>query len=424
MASIANDPGGRRRILFVAPDGRRKAVRLGKVDRKSAESICRHIEAILAAKISGQPIPRDTAAWLAGIGVALRDKLAAVGLVEPQQRATLGEFLDAFIANRRATAAPNTLTNLEQAKRRLVEYFGAGRDIASITPADAEAWAAALAEKYAPATAGRTIKRARQFFKAALRNRLVAENVFLDVKASGQANKDRQFHVDREVIFRVLAAAPDAEWRLIIALSRFGGLRCPSEHLALRWQDVDWGRNRFRVDSPKTGERWVPIFPELRPYLEECFQLAKEDAVRVITRYRDSNANLRTTFMKIIRRAGEKPWPRLFHNLRASRETELAAEYPIHVVCAWLGNTPAIAARHYLTVREEDYERAVSGGAKSGAPAAQKAAQQGAAGKSTVPLDTTKTQENSGLMPIGATPCEAAQCTKVPPRGLEPLSSG
>jgi integrase len=300
MASVVNDPGGRKRILFVAVDESRKAVRLGKIDLKSANAICRHVEALLAAKIGGQPVPRDTAAWLNEIGAALRDKLAAVGLVEPYKRAALGKFLDGFIANRKATAAPNTITNLEQAKRRLVEHFGADREMSSITPADAEVWAAALAEKYAPATAGRTIKRARQFFKAALRNKLVAENVFIDVKANGQANKDRQFHVDRDVIFRVIDAAPDAEWRLLIALSRFGGLRCPSEHLALRWQDLDWERNRFRVDSPKTGERWIPIFPELRPYLEECFELAEEGAVHVITRYRDSNANLRTTFTKYI----------------------------------------------------------------------------------------------------------------------------
>jgi integrase len=375
MASIANDPGGRRRSLFVAPDESRKTIRLGKVDRKSAEAIARHIEALLAAKIGGQPVPRDTAAWLGNIGAALRDKLAAVGLVETPKRAVLGEFLDSFIANRRPTAAQNTITNLEQAKRRLVEHFGANRDMGTITPADAESWAAALAEKYAPATAGRTIKRARQFFKAALRRKLVSENVFTDIKASGQANKERQFHVDRDVIFRVIDAAPDAEWRLLIALSRFGGLRCPSEHLSLRWQDMDWGRNGFRVDSPKTGQRWVPMFPELRPYLEECFELAAEGAVHVITRYRDSNANLRTTFAKIIKRAGEKPWPKLFHNLRASRETELAAEYPIHVVCEWIGNTAAIAAKHYLTVREEDYERATKGGAKSGAPEAHFPAQ-------------------------------------------------
>src|SRR6476661_7484518 len=115
MASIVNDPGGRRRILFVAPDESRKTIRLGKLDRKSAESICRHVEALLGAKIGGQPVPRDTSAWLANIGPALHDKLSVAGLAEAHKRAALGEFLNAFIANRKATAAPNTVTNLEQA---------------------------------------------------------------------------------------------------------------------------------------------------------------------------------------------------------------------------------------------------------------------------------------------------------------------
>jgi len=77
VASIANDPGGRKRILFVAPDESRKAIRLGKCDRKSAEAVARRVEALLAAKIGGQPVPRDTAVWLAGIGTALRDKLVS-----------------------------------------------------------------------------------------------------------------------------------------------------------------------------------------------------------------------------------------------------------------------------------------------------------------------------------------------------------
>src|ERR1700687_4529775 len=97
MASIVNDPNGRRRVLFVAPDESRKTIRLGKIDRKGAESICRHVEFLLGAKIGGQPVPRDTAAWLANIGPALRDKLAEVGLVEPLQRLTVGEFLTSWL---------------------------------------------------------------------------------------------------------------------------------------------------------------------------------------------------------------------------------------------------------------------------------------------------------------------------------------
>ncbi len=67
MASISDDPNGRRRIQFVAPDGSRKTVRFGKIDRRGAESVCRYVEALLSAKIGGQPVPEDTAAWLSGI---------------------------------------------------------------------------------------------------------------------------------------------------------------------------------------------------------------------------------------------------------------------------------------------------------------------------------------------------------------------
>src|SRR5262245_31727730 len=58
-------------------------------------------------------------------------------------------------------------------------------------------------------------------------------------------------------------------------------------------------------------------------------------------------------------KAGAKPWARLFHNLRGSRETELAQDFPIHVVAQWLGNTPKVAAAHYLQVRDIDFERAI-----------------------------------------------------------------
>src|SRR5438132_1679211 len=80
--------------------------------------------------------------------------------------------------------------------------------------------------------------------------------------------------------------------------------------------------------------------------------------VHVITRYRDSNTNLRTQLQRIIRKAGQSAWPKLFHNLRASRETELAAEYPIHVVCKWIGHGALIAQKHYLQVTDADFERA------------------------------------------------------------------
>lgn len=63
--------------------------------------------------------------------------------------------------------------------------------------------------------------------------------------------------------------------------------------------------------------------------------------------------------LKTIRRAGFEPWPRIWQNLRSSRETELAEDHPLHVVCAWIWNTERIAARHYLQVTDAHFEKAL-----------------------------------------------------------------
>jgi hypothetical protein len=85
------------------------------------------------------------------------------------------------------------------------------------------------------------------------------------------------------------------------------------------------------------------MFPELHEPLLRAAEAALEGSVYVIDeRFRKSamgvqgwrNCNLRTTFEKIIVRAGLTPWPRLFHNLRSSRHTELQEQFPTHVVCA------------------------------------------------------------------------------------------
>ncbi len=154
---------------------------------------------------------------------------------------------------------------------------------------------------------------------------------------------------------------------MIFALCRFAaiaGMRCPTEVLALRWQDINWEHGRFLVHSSKTEHhegkdtRLVPLFPELVEILSEGFAEAEEGSVYVVTRYRESTLNLRTTFGKIIKRAGLKPWPKLFQNLRSTRETDLAEVFPLQAVTSWIGNSQLIASKHYLQLTDEHFEKA------------------------------------------------------------------
>lgn len=141
----------------------------------------------------------------------------------------------------------------------------------------------------------------------------------------------------------------------------------------------------------------------LRPDLEEALELAVPGEEYVVggvqgDTYRKAantpkgwiNCNLRTSFEKLIRRACLKAWPRPFHNLRSSCETDLMRDHPIHAVTSWLCNTPAVALKHYLQVLDIDFEKACTSGARSGAVAMQKAVQTASNGKRQEAEERTK----------------------------------
>ena len=70
------------------------------------------------------------------------------------------------------------------------------------------------------------------------------------------------------------------------------------------------------------------------------------------------NCNLNVRLRRIVKNAGLTVWPRIFHNLRSSRQTELAEIFPSHVVCAWLGNSEDIAKKHYYQVTDAHFAAA------------------------------------------------------------------
>jgi hypothetical protein len=86
MASISTDPNGNVRILFVGGDKKRRTVRLGKVNQKTAEAVKLRVEHLLSALTSNLPLDPDTGKWVAGIGDELAGKLAAVGLIPPRAK--------------------------------------------------------------------------------------------------------------------------------------------------------------------------------------------------------------------------------------------------------------------------------------------------------------------------------------------------
>ena len=159
-------------------------------------------------------------------------------------------------------------------------------------------------------------------------------------------------------------------------------LRIPSEIVVLRWKDIDLEAGQLTIHASKTehhsdgGLRVCPIFPELRPYLQELHDQAKPGiecpfSEPVFTRWRSGTQNLRTTFRKVLARAGIQAWPKLFHNCRASRQTELLAEFSAADVCSWIGNTQAVAMKHYAMPTADSFRQAVCGSTRGSISASQ-----------------------------------------------------
>lgn len=373
--AVLNTKNGKR-LAFSLKDGSRRWVRLGQVNMAAGREVEKHIKHIVRCQRTGEEPRKETQEWILRIREdwpELADRLNTLGVFGNGRikDPVLVEFVERYIESRN-DAKPATIKVWKQMLAYIKRYL-AGRTLCSLTKADGNAYLRSLkshqmtnGKTLAKASAGKYFSFTRQFLNEAVDAELIVKNPFTGIVAPRKINKSRQCLVDHATVDLVINAAPDAEMQLIIALSRYGGLRTPSETFALKWQHIDWIRRRMTVTSPKTERyeghetREMPLFPELMPHLLKCRDLAPVDAVYVIARRRlQSEANLRGRMTGILKRANVERWPKVFHNLRASLQTELEQRgFPTHVVCAWLGNSPKVAKEHYLQVSDADFERA------------------------------------------------------------------
>lgn len=392
-------------IQFTDRDGARRSLRLSNISKTAAERFHTHVESLNEARRTNSSIRGETIAFVNELGDSLHQRLTKLDLVEPRKPSaeetlaankpiTLGEWLDRYTEQRRDVKG-GTQVFYGHTKRNLLKFFGTTKPLQAFTVGDAEDFARFLMTEagarkgrtkrgLSKATVARRFGLARSFFRSALKHELISSNPFegADVSTTVRGNKARQRFVGRDEIQRIIEKCPDAEWRLLVALARFGGLRIPSEALSLRWCDIDWERERITVWSPKTEHheghesRQVPLFAELAEPLREVFEQAKPGSEYVISKHRSQAmktetgwkaVNLRTQFLKIIRRAGLDAWPKPWQNLRATRATELAEIFPSHVAAAWLGHSEAVADEHYRQVTDDHFDRATKG-AKTSSP--------------------------------------------------------
>jgi integrase len=398
MASVNKDSKGWK-VSYVDQDNGRRSLRPGKVNKATANQIARHIDVLVASKASGGTIELTTAKWLGGIGEKLHKKLVRAELTEPkaaevepdpEPSITLAAFLDEFVADGTTLngnpASTSTLRKWSSTRDLLLRCFDRTRSIDSFGLPDGKAFRRWLERRKIPKTkrtpTGKMAENSmrqrmancKTFFSYAVREELIPSNPFRNQASGVRKNEDGKQVIARDIIDNVIQAAPNVEWRLLIALWRYAGLR-KMEPMGVDWNDVLWSEGKIRVRSPKTAHhvgremRYVPI-RDVEEYLSDAFAVARKGQKHIFGPHVNAN-RLFDGFEKIVENAGYKPWPNLIKNLRLSCENDwlTAGEAPAHVIAAWIGHTIAVQNSSYAIVSDghfEQFNARTPSGSKSG----------------------------------------------------------
>lgn len=384
MAQLCNYPGGRKAIQWAAPDGKRKTLRLGKISKNNAEIFRHRVELILSSQVMGLALDPDTSAWAARVQEPIRSRMIRCGLfigeAKPRKNSmTFIDYVNAYIEKRSSAVKPATRIVWKTASDAFAKTIPPGMSLQQLHAGHAQDWIDAMrTAKLKPTTIHKRLSFVKQFLDHAVDSRLIPSNPFESVKVVRPREKTN-VEVTRDQIAALLAVL-DPTWQAIVALCRFGGLRCPSEVLSLRWEHIDLESNVMRIPEPKNehhegrGMRVCPLFADLRPYLEKLprgeYVIDKpEYRARAMKATGWANANLRTYLLNKMEEHGLAPWPRLFHSMRASRQTELERQFGITAACAWIGNTPQVARASYLLVTSDEWQKATGkSDVKTGVP--------------------------------------------------------
>jgi integrase len=371
VSSITRRPNGHRWITYKF-NKKRHTLRLGKVPDELAAEIKRRLDVLIEHATVGLEPPAEIAAWLSKIDERFHKSLETAGLTTSRGPSTLHELIEAHEESLRARGSkPSTMVNNCVVYGNLLKFFKHARHIRSIHLQHAEQFRLFLINKggrsegpLAKATVSNRCRRARAIFAYAIKNKWLDQNPFVSITTGREWNYARDHYILPEIFEKILDQSADHELRLLLAMVRYCGLRCPSEVRPLTWQAVDWKNNVLVVHSSKTelygdsGRREVPIFPPVTPYLHAAWDAAPKGEMLMFPSHQGSGAAITGRLASLCRKAGEVLWPKAMVNLRASAVSDAMRAYQdIYMVAPWFGHSPIISLQHYNRVVKERHVR-------------------------------------------------------------------
>ena len=259
-----------------------------------------------------------------------------------------------------------TIASNRHVRKLFFEEFSQTELIEQITHGRLLEWKKSLASKHALASVRGYLTKTKAAFDFAVKRNLLANNPMVDVpidSASQCVNREKFRIITVEEYAKLLRACPTQEWRVIVALARWIGLRGISEVKRFRWCDIDWTRCGVWIWTPKTERhaghqrKFVPLFQEVRVELEQLRLLnnpAEDDFVIQCVQGK-SKSFLYSHFQSISCKAGLGAIAQPFLNMRRTRSNEVRIKYGPEKESEWMGHSQRVMRTHYMDLTMDDF---------------------------------------------------------------------
>jgi integrase len=264
MASLRRVPKSPNFIAcFTGADGKRyqrsTGVKVtGKVEaRRQAQKVADEFEDITRRKRNAQQVQR--------VFKDLYHEITDTDL----PNATVKDFGDRWLKQKKAEVKPSTFIFYEGAYRRFIEFLGKRAEAAlfEITREDILRWREDQAEKVGSSTVNHRLKFTRMLFAAAKREGLIADNPADSVPGLKRDTKSTRRPFTMDEVKAILKMA-DAEWRSMILFGLYTGQRL-GDIAQMTWEQIDREAGEIRLQTGKTERlQKIPIPPPLLKHIK------------------------------------------------------------------------------------------------------------------------------------------------------------
>jgi integrase len=242
-------------------------------------------------------------------------RLVSIATGEELDSFTLETWIAEWLRRKARSSSEATLARYRGHSEAFLSWLGPERrkkPLESVTGLDARKWREELQDA---GRAGKTVlaymKDAGAIYRAAIAEGLISFNPFTSLEAIDTSDSQERKPFTPEEVAQLMEASPSAEWRGLVLVAAFTGLRL-GDASKLSWASVDLQAKRITLIPSKTKKKKrlvrIPIHPDLLAFFESVPIHSDQPDAPVFAELSNvsigARAGLSQTFNKIMTKAG------------------------------------------------------------------------------------------------------------------------